>query len=110
MIHQFCRVGRRAMLGGRVMLTQDVPPFCMLARTTITGPNSIGMRRAGLSPEARQAVGHAIKLFFFRRLSRTTALEEIAKNVPALPEIEEFVEFIETSKRGIASGERGGGE
>ena len=57
LVHQFCRIGTLAMIGGRTILPQDVPPYCMLAENCrVCGPNVIGMRRAGMDSDTRLAI------------------------------------------------------
>jgi len=103
-IHQFCRIGSLAMIGATCIITQDVPPFCMLREHGfITGPNTIGLRRAGLSNEARLAIRRAIKTYFFEGLNGKNALERI-ESLPMTPEVRLFVNFIKESKRGIMPG------
>ena len=66
LVHQFCRIGSLAMIGPTARIGQDIPPFCMLRETNfITGPNTIGLRRAGMSNEQRLAIRKAIRTFFF---------------------------------------------
>jgi len=106
MIHQFVRVGRLAMIGGNNAIGQDIPPFCMLQHEQIQGPNVVGLRRAGLSENARAAVRQAIKLYFLFGLSRMGAIERIRAEVPSCPEVEEFIDFVLKTKRGISPGRR----
>ncbi|HPY90099.1 MAG TPA: acyl-ACP--UDP-N-acetylglucosamine O-acyltransferase [Lentisphaeria bacterium] len=106
MIHQFVRVGRLAMIGGGNGIGQDIPPFCMLQHEQIQGPNVVGLRRAGLSENARAAVRQAIKLYFLFGLSRMGAIERIRAEVPSCPEVEEFIDFVLKTKRGISPGRR----
>ena len=105
LIHQFCRIGELAMISGRTNLGQDVPPYCMLAENCrVCGPNVIGMRRAGFTPETRLAIQRAIKSYFFKNLNSTNALAEIEKSVMT-PEVKHFADFIRSSERGIMAGE-----
>ena len=105
LIHQFCRIGSLAMIGPTCLIGQDVPPFCMLRETNyICGPNTIGLRRANLSPNTRLAIRRAIKTFFFEGLNSPHALEQIAKNNNDCPEVEMFINFIKQSNRGIMPG------
>ncbi|MFA7231235.1 MAG: acyl-ACP--UDP-N-acetylglucosamine O-acyltransferase [Victivallaceae bacterium] len=105
LIHQFCRIGSLAMIGGRTIITQDIPPFCMLAENEfICGPNTVGLRRAGFDSSRRAAIRKAIKIFFFHGLNSKNAFEEIAKE-PSTPETEHFVNFIKASSRGMMSGD-----
>ncbi len=104
LVHQFVRIGTLAMVGGGTIVTQDVPPYCMLPRTLINGPNTVGLRRAGIPADTRQALRQAIKLFFFAGLNRPNALAAIREQVPDSPELQCFTEFIATTKRGITGG------
>ncbi len=107
LVHQFCRIGSLAMVGPTAMIGQDVPPFCMLREMNfITGPNIIGLRRAGFDNEKRLALRHAIKIFFFEGLNTKNALSTIEADpfVKDVPEVKMFCEFIKQSKRGIMPG------
>lgn len=106
LIHQFCRIGKLAMIGGRTIIRQDVPPFCMLAENeTVCGPNVVGLRRAGFDSDRRLAVKNAIRSYFFRGLNSSNALALIAGNNPGNADIEEFIAFIKASERGIMPGD-----
>ena len=106
LIHQFCRIGSLAMIGGRTILTQDVPPYCMLAENEcICGPNVVGLRRAGFPPEVRSAIRRAIKTYFFHGHNGSNALQIIESADGALPEIRKFMEFIRATTRGTMPGD-----
>lgn len=105
LIHQFCRIGSLAMIGGRTIVTQDIPPFCMLAENEcVCGPNTIGLRRAGFESPLRLAIRRAIKIYFFRGLNGSNALAEIEQEAPAA-EVQHFIDFIRATKRGIMPGD-----
>ncbi len=105
LVHQFCRIGALAMIGPTARIGQDIPPFCMLRETNfITGPNTIGLRRAGMSNEQRLAIRKAIRTFFFEGLNAKNALEQIEREEKLLPEVRMFVNFIKESHRGIMPG------
>ena len=105
LVHQFCRIGALAMVGPTAHVGQDIPPFCMLRETNfITGPNTIGLRRAGMSNEQRLAIRRAIRTFFFEGLNAKNALEQIERGENVLPEVHMFVNFIKESHRGIMPG------
>jgi UDP-N-acetylglucosamine acyltransferase len=101
LVHQFARIGRLAMIGGGNPVTQDVPPFCMLQDKCIQGLNSIGLRRAKWSDAAKDAMKDAMKIYFYQGLNRINALEKIRNEVELLPEVLEFITFIENTTRGI---------
>lgn len=104
MVHQFCRIGALAMIGGGNRLTQDVPPFCMLQEETIQGINAVGVRRAGWSHEAIDAIRDCIRITCFEGLSRPNAIEAIRATVPQTPEVQQFIQFLDATKRGITAG------
>ena len=92
------------MIHGRTTILQDIPPYCMLAENDyICGPNTVGLRRAGLESARRMAIRKAIKIYFFRKLNSKNAFAEIACGEET-PEVAEFVNFIKNTKRGITSG------
>lgn len=104
MVHQFVRIGRLAMIGGGNGIGQDIPPFCMLQFEQIQGPNAVGLRRAGMDEKTRLAIRSAIKTYFFAGLNRANAIEEIRAAGALCPEVEEFIRFIEGTRRGITPG------
>jgi len=117
-IHQFCRVGRLAMVGGLSAISKDVPPFCMTRSGTvnsIVGLNIVGLRRSGFTPEQRKNVRSCFNIIFLQKMNITQAMEVLASmkdNAIAL----EFRDFIQSAKRGICkisdrfSGESASGE
>lgn len=103
-VHQFTRIGSHVMISGGSMVTQDVPPFSIAQgdRAKTVGINQIGLKRRGFSEEAIRGIKQAYKLVFRSGLRTEEALEQIAKEIKACPEVEEFSEFIRKSARGVA--------
>lgn len=104
LVHQFVRIGRIAMIGGGNHVAQDIPPFCMLQGSQVQGPNVVGLQRSGMGATERKAVRWAIKKYFFSGLNRPNAISEILAEYEDIPEVREFVAFLETTKRGITAG------
>lgn len=51
-VHQFCRVGESAMIGGLARVSEDLPPYCLMAeRNALSGLNLVGLRRRGFSAD-----------------------------------------------------------
>jgi UDP-N-acetylglucosamine acyltransferase len=102
-VHQFCRIGKFAMIGGCSKVVQDVPPFMIAdgnpAETRTV--NKIGLERNGFSDEAQTALRQAYKIIFREGLTTSNALIKIEAELPALPEVKYLVEFIRASERGI---------
>ena len=66
--------------------------------------NAIGLRRANWSAEARDAMREAVRIACFEGLSRPNAIEKLKTELPQLPEILAFIQFLENTKRGITAG------
>lgn len=103
-LHQFCRVGRHAMIGGYSVVTQDVLPFATTVserQTKIFGANRVGLERRGFAKEAIGGLQKALRLLGRSGLNTTQAVEQIRGEIPSFPELEELLEFIRTSERGV---------
>jgi len=102
-IHQFVRIGRHAFVGGASRVQKDVPPFVRVAGNPIEmyGLNSVGLQRRGFPESVRRELKRAYKLFFQSTLNVSQALERARQELEPLPEIEQFLTFIEESERGI---------
>jgi UDP-N-acetylglucosamine acyltransferase len=101
--HQFVRVGRMVIVSGMTGTRLDLPPFtmCDLRPLTVRGLNLIGMRRQKVPPEVRSAIKEAYRLLYRSGLNISQAIAQIAETVPKFPEIDEIVEFFQSSKRGV---------
>jgi UDP-N-acetylglucosamine acyltransferase len=102
-VHQFCRVGREAYIGGYSVVVKDALPFALSVgnHARCYGLNTTGMRRRGYSPETTSALHHAFHLLLSSRLNTTQALARIREEITESPEVNELISFIETSKRGV---------
>jgi UDP-N-acetylglucosamine acyltransferase len=103
-VHQFCRVGRHAFVGGYSVITQDVLPYSntVTAREAkVFGPNATGLKRRGFSAAAVEALHKAFRLLTHSGLNTTQALDRIGAEVEASPEVKELVEFIHSASRGF---------
>ncbi len=103
-IHQFCKIGALSMTAPFQKLVQDIAPYCMVVDNAVQGPNVIGMKRSNISPEVRKKIKQTIKTFFFKDLNVSNALKVINKEFADCEEVKHFIQFAETSKRGIISG------
>ncbi len=106
-IHQFCRVGSHAFMGGFTVATLDVLPFMKTvgARDTKSyGVNTIGLRRRGFREESIEALGKAHRILFHAGLLREEGLARAAAELAGVPEVEYLLQFIRESKRGIHRG------
>jgi UDP-N-acetylglucosamine acyltransferase len=104
-VHQFCRVGRHAFIGGYSVVTKDALPFAKTvgARSLcrVYGLNTIGLMRRGFDEPTLQKLKKAFRYLLQSKLNATQAVQKIASE-PSLqsPEVEYLVTFIRTSSRG----------
>lgn len=103
-VHQFCRIGKMAIIGGCSKVVQDVPPFMLAdgnpAETRTI--NKVGMERNGVSEEGQAALRTAYKILFREGLTIPNALAKITGDLPNIPEIQHLIRFVQTSERGIS--------
>jgi UDP-N-acetylglucosamine acyltransferase len=102
-VHQFCRIGTHAILGGCTKIVQDVPPF-MIADgnpAEIRGVNQVGLERRGFSSEEIRSLREAYRLLCRANLNVKQACETIRAELPPNEHISHLLAFIEASKRGI---------
>jgi UDP-N-acetylglucosamine acyltransferase len=101
--HQFVRIGKLAFIGAYSQLRQDVLPFCRTDGTDAKtyGLNTVGLRRSGFSRERLQALEKAYRLLIKSKLNTTQALERIEAELAGQQDVEDFVDFIKSSKRGF---------
>lgn len=102
-IHQFSRIGTYAFVGGGSRVNQDVPPYVKAVGNPLHlyGLNSVGLQRAGFSAEVKLALKRAYRLLFNSDFTVSQGLARARSELPALPEVETFLTFIETSQRGV---------
>jgi UDP-N-acetylglucosamine acyltransferase len=102
-VHQFCRVGYEAFIGGYSVVVKDALPFAIIQgnHAKCYGLNKVGMKRRGYSPEVIEGLNHAFRLLLSSKLNTTQALERIRGEVTGCKEVTLLVEFIESSKRGV---------
>jgi len=109
LVHQFCRIGRLALMQGGSGISLDLPPFT-LARdnNTLCGLNRVGLRRAGISPEDRRVLQRLYHLLFRSPLPRSERLRQARDGFPQAV-CRELIDFVATSKRGVCAdpGHRG---
>jgi len=102
-VHQFVRIGAHCMVGGGSRLPQDVPPFVRVAGNPaeVCGINSIGLKRRNFSDEELLNLKKAYRLLYRSGLNVRQALERIASDCTLTKNIEDLMEFIRRSERGI---------
>ena len=103
-VHQFCRIGRHAFIGGYSVITKDVLPYSLTVtprESKIFGENKVGLERRGFPKETIESLHKAFRLLTKAGLNTTQAVERIREEVEAGPEVEELLGFIARSERGF---------
>lgn len=103
-IHQYCRIGRLAFVGGGAMVTQDVLPFCIAQgdRATLAGPNLVGLRRHGWERRRIHTLRHALRILFSNDAPRQENLATLEHGLAlAHDDVAEICRFARQAERGI---------
>ncbi len=102
-VHQFCRIGLEAFVGGYSVVVKDAPPFAIIQgnHAKCFGLNRVGMKRRGYSKDTIEKLHHAFHLLLSAKLNTTQAVERIKEEISGCAEVDLLVDFIESSKRGV---------
>jgi len=100
-LHQNVHIGRMAMIGGYCKVAHDIPPFVLVdgPPAKLYGLNSVGLKRAGFSSELRGYLKQAFRLLCLDHHPLTESVAVAREEFPPLPEISEFIYFVERSGR-----------
>ena len=102
-VHQFCRIGIEAFVGGYSVVVKDAMPFAIIQgnHAKCYGLNRVGMKRRGYSKKTIKKLNHAFYLLLSAKLNTTQAIEKIKEEISDCSEVNLLVDFIESSKRGV---------
>ncbi len=103
-VHQFCRIGCHAFVGPFSVVKQDVMPYSLTSykpEIAVFGANSVGLERRGHEKSAIEALQTAFRLLTRAGLNTSQAIERIRAEVPPCAEVEQLIEFIRASERGV---------
>jgi UDP-N-acetylglucosamine acyltransferase len=102
-VHQFCRVGKEAYIGGYSVVVKDALPYALTVgnHARCYGLNTTGLKRRGHSRAAIKALHRAFHLLLASKLNTSQAVEKIRGEIQDSPEVDNLVQFIETSRRGV---------
>lgn len=102
-VHQFVTIGSYAFIGGCSRVTQDIPPYVTAVGNPVElfGLNSTGLQRAGFPADTITTLKRLYRCFFNSGLNFSQAMERARLDLPSLPEVERFLEFVAASERGV---------
>ncbi|MEO2159256.1 MAG: acyl-ACP--UDP-N-acetylglucosamine O-acyltransferase [bacterium] len=103
-IHQFVKIGRHSFCGGASRVTQDIPPFVRVAGNPVKlyGLNTVGLARRKIPDSVVGSLRKAYQDLFQSDMNLGQALDKIELG-GLTSEVEELVEFIRSSKRGVVT-------
>ena len=101
--HQFCKIGKHAMIAANSKIVQDVPPFILAGKHPVqySGINSLGLTRRGFSDEDKSNLKKAYRYIFRSDLNQSDAINRINEEFSEDKNIKDVVNFFKSSKRGI---------
>lgn len=103
-VHQYCRIGRHAFVGGGTTITQDVLPYSLTSakrETHAYGLNRVGLERRGFTRDQLRALQHAYRMLLASKRNTTQALEVIRAESSTSEDVQYLCRFIESSERGV---------
>lgn len=102
-VHQFCKIGAHAFIGGGAMVSRDVPPYVLITGNPAMphGVNVEGLKRRGFSAEQVRHIREAYRILYRMDLKLEEAAERLAGLAAEQPELEQLVRFIERSTRSL---------
>jgi len=102
-VHQFCRIGVEAFVGGYSVVVKDAPPYAVIQgnHAKCYGLNRVGMKRRGYPKDTIEKLHRAYHLLLSAKLNTTQAVEKIRAEITDCAEVGLLIAFIESSKRGV---------
>ncbi|MGI9177297.1 MAG: acyl-ACP--UDP-N-acetylglucosamine O-acyltransferase [Pirellulales bacterium] len=106
-VHQFCRIGRLAMVGGHARVVQDIPPYMLVDGQSgcIVGLNVVGLRRSGHSAEDIADLKAAYRVIYRRGLPWKEVLDVLSSEFESGP-VNHLREFLGSGTRGFSQERR----
>jgi UDP-N-acetylglucosamine acyltransferase len=104
-IHQYCRVGPHAFIGGFSVVTRDALPYVKTVgdrnQAKIYGINTVGLQRRGIPEESIEQLKKVYRILFRSNLNTSDGLARVREQQWTAPEVAVLLDFLETSERGF---------
>ncbi|MCL6589678.1 MAG: acyl-ACP--UDP-N-acetylglucosamine O-acyltransferase [Firmicutes bacterium] len=102
-VHQFCKIGKMAMIGANSKIVKDVPPYVLVDGNPakVSGINVVGLRRNGIEPGMRDEIKKAYRILYRSNLTVSRAIEVMEQELQGTAEIDHFIRFLLRAERGI---------
>lgn len=100
-VHQFCKIGCLAMIGGMSAVENDVIPYSLAIgnRAKVTGINIIGLKRANFSKDQIREYSQVVEKIFTGKSIKSEIANFSGKNSPLIKNLIKFLE--KDSLRGL---------
>jgi UDP-N-acetylglucosamine acyltransferase len=103
LVHQFVRVGTLALMQGGSAISKDLPPYTVArGDNALCGLNTVGLRRAGLTPAARLELKQLYHALFREGVNLRAAVARALTKFTSAP-AKVMLDFVAASKRGVCS-------
>lgn len=103
-VHQFCKIGKHAMVGGHFRVVQDVPPYVLVAGEPLeySGINTIGLRRRGFTSDQITILKKVYNNYIYsKHYNVSQAKEKIKEEFGDDPLVKNVLDFLEKVTRGL---------
>ncbi|MEM6883608.1 MAG: acyl-ACP--UDP-N-acetylglucosamine O-acyltransferase [Verrucomicrobiota bacterium] len=102
-VHQFCRIGRYAMIGGCTKIVQDVPPYFIADGNPaeVRSINTVGLQRHRFAEDEIARIKKSLRLLKDSSLNTTQACQKIEESFENCEKVRVLLDFICSSERGI---------
>ena len=110
-VHQFCRIGRNAMLGATCTVLKDMPPFTIGGggyHMSLSGLNIVGLKRKGFANDDIRVLKDVYRMIFKGSgllKERLAKVEDLNLNNAY---VDELIAFVRGSERGVMMHSRKG--
>ena len=102
-VHQFCKIGEHAFIGGYSVITQDAMPYVLTVgnRARAMGINVIGLKRKQFPENVVTALRRTYRTLFRSKMALKDAIDQVEAEMGSIREVAYFLEFVRSSERGV---------
>ncbi len=100
-VHQFCKIGRGAMIGAALKVANDVIPYGAVngTRADLAGLNLVGLRRRGIDKASINELRAAFGVLFAEEGNFKERMAEVAQEYADNPLVAEVLEFLQSDSK-----------